>query len=70
MRVPCITLRKETKWTETVDAGWNVVANNDKEIILSVAERSDEIRLMPHPDFYGNGNTATEIVSVLSSEIS
>ena len=70
LRVPCVTLRKETEWTETVDAGWNTVANSDKEIILSVAERSDEIRLLPHPDLYGSGNTATEIVSILSSEIS
>ena len=67
--VPCITLRKETEWTETVDVGWNTVANIDKEIILSIAEKSNEIRLLPHPDLYGNGNTASEIVNILSSEI-
>ena len=67
--VPCITLRKETEWRETVDAGWNTVANSDKEIILSIAEKSTEIRLLPHPDLYGNGNTASEIVNILSSEI-
>ena len=70
LRVPCVTLRKETEWTETVDAGWNTVANSDKEIILSVTERSDEIRLLPHPDLYGSGNTASEIVKILSLEIS
>jgi len=70
LRVPCVTLRKETEWTETVEAGWNTVANSDKEIILSVTERSDEIRLLPHPNLYGSGNTAAEIVSILSSEIS
>ena len=70
LKVPCITLRSETEWTETVNAGWNTVANNDKEIILSVTDRSDEIRSVPHPDFYGNGNTSTEIVRILSLEIS
>ena len=69
LKVPCITLRSETEWTETVATGWNTVVNTDKEIILSVAEKSNEIRSLPHPDLYGNGNTASEIVNILSSEI-
>ena len=33
--VPCVTLREETEWTETVDAGWNVLAGSDTERIVS-----------------------------------
>ena len=69
LRTPCVTLRKETEWTETVETGWNTVAAGDKDIILSVSERSKEIRSLPHPNLYGNGTAATEIVKILSNEV-
>lgn len=32
--VPCVTLRHETEWTETVECGWNHLAGDDPEHIL------------------------------------
>ncbi len=34
-RVPCITMREETEWTETVDCGWNVLVGADRDRILN-----------------------------------
>jgi len=37
LKVPCITLRPETEWVETVNAGWNIVIGNDAEGLLNTA---------------------------------
>jgi UDP-N-acetylglucosamine 2-epimerase len=33
-KVPCVTLREETEWVETVESGWNVLVGADKTRIL------------------------------------
>lgn len=38
--VPCITLRENTEWVETVQAGWNVLAGTDEQAILSAIRGS------------------------------
>ena len=34
---PCVTLRDETEWTETLAGGWNQTAGADHDAILSAA---------------------------------
>jgi len=38
LRVPCITLRDETEWVETVKFGWNRLVGADCDKILSAVK--------------------------------
>ena len=62
---PCVTLRDTTEWVETVDAGWNVLVDLDRDAALAALERPrpDEER----PELYGGGRAAERIGDVLSS---
>lgn len=39
LKVPCITLRQNTEWTETIKDGWNILAGTDKEKIIELAQK-------------------------------
>ncbi len=63
--VPCVTLRPETEWVETVESGWNVLAHADKEMILAAVKDHAWPTGAPPPVF-GDGHTSERIVALLS----
>ena len=64
--VPCITLREETEWVETVTSGWNVLTGADRDRIVA-AVRSFQPP-SAHPPLYGDGQAAEKIVHMLSGK--
>ncbi len=64
--VPCLTLRTETEWPETVSAGWNRLIGNDPAgLRAAVADALDMDLGQARPDLFGNGAAAERIVSAL-----
>jgi UDP-GlcNAc3NAcA epimerase len=61
--VPCLTLRNETEWVETVRAGWNVLVGCESKTIL------DAVYSFSPPDarpaLYGHGAAADKCVELM-----
>jgi UDP-GlcNAc3NAcA epimerase len=61
--VPCITLRENTEWVETVETGWNQLVGTDPDRIVDAARETrvpDE-----HPPLYGDGRAADSIADLI-----
>jgi UDP-GlcNAc3NAcA epimerase len=63
--VPCITVRTETEWVETVDAGWNRITGTDSH---KISEAINTFKpTTSRPDYFGNGQAAQKIVQAIST---
>jgi UDP-GlcNAc3NAcA epimerase len=63
--VPCVTLRPSTEWKDTVEAGANVLVDDDPDAIAAAATSA---RMPEHrPELYGDGHAADRIADVLIS---
>jgi UDP-N-acetylglucosamine 2-epimerase len=64
--VPCVTLRPETEWVETVEAGWNIIAGAEREQILHAVKERSWPKTEP-PRVFGDGHAAEKIVEHLAA---
>ncbi len=65
--VPCVTLRPETEWSETVEAGWNIIAGVEPGEIRRAVTKSDW-PAEPPAQVFGDGRAAQKIVALLADE--
>lgn len=64
MNKPCITMRDETEWVETVENGWNIIAGTDKAKILDGI-----VNFIPNKaqtNIFGDGHAAEKILEIIN----
>ena len=63
--IPCITLRENTEWVETVEMGWNILVGTDKEKIKKMinifSPQGERSRA------YGDGSASKKISEILTT---
>jgi UDP-GlcNAc3NAcA epimerase len=62
--VPCLTLRDTTEWVETVEAGWNVLVDLDRDAALAALERRPPAE---RPELYGGGHASDRVCEVVAA---
>lgn len=63
LKTPCLTLRPETEWIETVECGANILAELDSlDILIENEFRTDVDNHQP----YGDGKSAEKILNLIS----
>ena len=63
MDKPCITMRDETEWVETVNVGWNIIVGTDKGNILNAINEFEVPKDKPY--IFGDGKAAEKILECL-----
>lgn len=65
--VPCITMRENTGWVETVEDGGNVLAGEDYEKIKDAILNFEGAEIKG--DVFGTGNACADICDILNEHL-
>ncbi len=63
LAVPCITMREETEWVETVEYGWNTLTGTDPQKIQAALQAPPPVSAPPQ--IYGDGHAAERIAYII-----
>jgi UDP-N-acetylglucosamine 2-epimerase (non-hydrolysing) len=66
LKVPCVTLRENTEWVETIEDGWNVLVGADADRIVLAAGKANGAHRR-HDARFGDGHAAARMAAIISA---
>ncbi len=63
MKVPCITVRDQTEWVETLQFDANILTGTDKEKILDAVAKESTPEYL---NVFGDGHAAEKIFNIIN----
>lgn len=66
--VPCVTMRENTEWVETVEDGWNVLVGADYGMIADAITGFEGAGAGQRNDVFGKGDASERILDIMSKE--
>ena len=67
---PCITIRDETEWTETLKNGFNKLVGVDTKKFMSAVDKCITLKLKPNDNLFGHGDASEKITKVIRKYLS
>lgn len=67
MKKPCITMRDETEWVETVENDWNRIVGTNKEKILDSIMNFEPSK--PQKIIFGDGKSSEKICDIIEGSV-
>ena len=65
LKKPCVTLREQTEWVETLDNNWNFIVGTDVDKIIKCVNSSPTGEYKHH---FGDGNAGDFIINTLQNQ--